>query len=104
MCVFEHVGYASEIFVFTVATLVLIYEYDKSETSGAKKSRLIKERETNFKMYVNARFTEIDSKIADLDAEIQSIKKPSHEKEDKLQKVESKWYYLRKLLSTEKEK
>lgn len=63
----DGVGYASEVFVFSIATSVLVYEYQKSEASNAQKALRAKDKEANFKIYLNSRFKEIDSKIAELD-------------------------------------
>lgn len=89
----DGVGYASEVFVFSVATTVLLYEFAKSEASSSDKSRRAKEKEANFKKYINGRFEEIDSKLSELQTqqnfhchEIKALKQKQQQHQQLLQK------------------
>ena len=70
----DGVGYASEAFVFSIATIVLIYEYAKADESASKKARVSAAKEANYKMYINGRFDEIDLKLANADESFQSVR------------------------------
>lgn len=75
------IGILSEGFIFSVAVVVLLVEYYRSERQAAEKSEKAKKKEEDFVAALNLHFRTIEEKIQDLDLRFSNVEKLLSEKQ-----------------------